>query len=366
MKARDVIAQLLACLPQETDRFTDTIPMSAAAHVEPTLTISTVGAHGLVAGNLFHLVGVHSPIPVSSFTRSGTTGTIVFSRAHDRTLESFRPTLEITGANEASFNGIKTIVGVPNRTTIEVAMTNSGPTSATGTIFGRDVDSIARSYSRMYAVDSVIDADTLTAETTIVGASGPDITQAELRVRPRVSGAVDLDRAIEAYTKQGAGKFWAFVVLGDVQASRGQEHRSEGVDRQACDQSYRQQVVVPFSVVVIAPAKDDIAARRVRDEMVDLWRPLCRCLLGKQFESALGFTPGGAVNFKGHGPLEYEKSFYAHGFAFEATEVLGFDDTIGYSESVAFRDIDYTIIPDLDADQGAGSMSGTIDLDEEP
>ena len=366
MKARDVIAQLLACLPQETSKFTDTIPMSAASHSEPTLTISTVGAHSLAVGNLFHLVGVHSPIPVSSFGRSGTIGTIVFSRAHDRTLESFRPTVEISGANEASFNGVKTIVGVPNRTTIEVLMTNSGPTAATGAIVGRDVDSVARSYGRMYAVASVVDADTITATTSITGASAPDISQAELRVKPRISGAVDLDRAVEAYTKQGSGKFWAFVILGDAQASRGQEHRSDGVDRQICDQSFRQQVVVPFSVVVIAPAKDDIAARRVRDEMVDLWRPLCRCLLGKQFDTSLGVTPGGAVNFKGHGPLGYEKSFYVHGFAFECAEVLGFDDTIGYSESVAFRDIDYTIIPDLDADQGAGSMSGTIDLDEEP
>lgn len=310
-------------------------------------------------------MGSRSPITISSFTRAGTIGTITFARSHDRVLEAFLPTVTIKGANEAQFNGTFTILSVPTRTTMTVLMADSGPIAATGTIVAADADSYLRSYDRLYSVASVVDADTFTATTTIVGADAPDITDAQLRVKPRISGAVSLDRALEVYTRQGASKLWAFVVMGDTTASRGLEHRSDAVDRQVVNISFRQQVVTPFSIVVFAPATDDVAARRVRDEMSELMPLLCRSVLGARLPSQLSLALGGDVNFVGHGLLQYIKSVYIHGFAFQAVEEIGFDDTIGYSDSVAFRDVEYALAPDLDAVQGDGEMTGTIALDSE-
>lgn len=364
MRARDVIAQLLTRLPLLTDKFSDTLVTSSITHAEPTLTINTAAAHGLAIGNYFHLVGVRSTIPISSFTRVGTVGTITFSRAHDRVLEDFAPTVNVEGAAQAEFNGTFTILSVPTRLTMTVAMADSGPTTSTGASrVATDADSYLRSFNRLYSVASIVDTDTFTALTSITGASAPDDTSAELRVKPRISGAVTLDRAVETYTRQASGKFWAYVVMGDVTASRGLEHRSDAIDRQLSDGGFRQQVVSPFSVVVFAPATDDVAARRVRDEMSELWAPICRSLLGSRFPTQLASSLCGEVNFVGHGLLDYQKGYYVHGFAFQAVEELGFNDTIGYNDSVAFRDIDYTMTPDLGAPQGQGKMTGSANLD---
>ena len=368
MRARDVIAQLLQTLPQLTDKFTDTVALQSVAHAEPTLTVNTSVPHNLRVGNQFHLVGVKSTIQISSFTRAGAVGTITFARAHDRILHSDTSlnTVTVSGATEAEFNGTFVITAVPNRTTMTVTMTDAGPTTATGSPVAEDADSFLRDYNRLYSVATITDTDTFTATTTITGADAPVTSSAELRVKPRITGAIDLERAMETYTAQGADKLWAFVILGDVQASRGQEHRSDSIDRQFHDVSWSQQVVAPFSIVIMASVSNEIAARAARDTMTELWSPLCRSVLGSRFDSQLAVAQCEPVNFVGHGVLQYDRGMYVHGFSFEAVEELGFDDTIGYSDSVAFRDIDYTITPDLDASQGDGEMSGTIDLDESP
>ena len=368
MRARDVIAQLLQTLPQLTDKFTDTVAMQSVTYGAPTLTVNTSVSHNLQVGNQFHLVGVTNTIGVSAFTRSGTVGTITTSRAHDRTLftDTSLNTVVASGADQAQFNGTFVISDVPNRTTLKVVMADTGPTTSTGTRVIDNSDRFDRDYDRLYSVATVTDSDTFTAASTITGADAPVITSAQLRVKPRISGAIDLERAIETYTAQGADKLWAYVVLGDVQASRGQEHRSDGIDRQFHDVSYRQQVISPFSVVIMASVKSEIAARAARDLMTELFSPLCRCILGSKFRTELDDPQSLPVNFVGHGVIQYDRGLYVHAFSFEAVEELGFNDTIGYSDSVAFRNIDYGITPDLDASQGDGTMSGTIDLDESP
>lgn len=365
MKAQDVIAALLTRLPQETDRFTDTLALASASFASPTLTLETTTDHGLAVGNRFHLVGVRTPIALASFTRSGAVGTLVFSSPHDRVMEPFAPTLVVSGAVEAEFNGTFSIIDVPDRDTITVSMANSGPTAATGSPVAEDCDSVFRSFNRLLTVASVPTSTTLT--TTVSGAAGaaqPDVSAAELRARPRVSGAVSFERALDTYTRQQSGKLWAYVVLDDVRASRGLEHKGDAADRQILDVAWRQQVISPFTVVVFVPAADDVAARRARDLMDEVWGPLCRSVLGDRLPSSLASALCSPVNFVGHAGLEYNRASYVHGFAFEAVEELVFEDTVGYNDSVAFRDVDYTITPDLDAAQGDGEMTGAIDLDE--
>lgn len=365
MKSSDVINQLLATLPQETDKFTDTVAVSSASYSAPTLTVGTSGVHGLSVNNLFHLVGANTPIPVTTLIRSGTQGAIITSRAHDRTFENIaaRDVVTLSGFNEPEFNGQFVVSGIPNRTGISIVMPDSGATSGTGPGVVEDVDRIDRSFNRLLSVATVPSTTQITSTSSITGADSPLIANASLRVKPRISGAVSFERAVEAYTKQNTNQWWAYVVLGDSQSSRGQDHRDDSVDAQILDTGFRQQVSSPFSVLVFAPATDDIAGRRVADEMRDLWGPMCRCLLGKKFPSQLGNSTCNPVQFSGHGLIDYATAYVVHGFAFEATEELGFVDTIGYSESVAFRDIDMTVTPNLDAAQGDGNMNDTIDLD---
>lgn len=372
MRASDIINQLLACLPLETDWFTDTIPMTSMAYAAPTLTVNTTGPHGLKIGNRAALVGVSSPIDISSFTRTGQVGTITVARAHDRTYEGVTAldVVTVSGAVESEFNGTFILTGVPDRLTLTVAMADPGPSPptssgpATGSPVAEDIDREDRSYNRLMAIDTVPTTSQFTVVSPITGADAPLIPAAELRVKPRISGAVSLDRAIETYTAQKTDKSWAYVVLGDAQGSRGQEHKNDAVDVQTLNTSYRQQVACPFSVIVFSPAINEVAARRARDRMTDLWAPLSRCLLGKTFPTALGCGNSHPVNFVGHGFLDYTNGYYVHGFSYEAIEELGFDDTVGYNTSVAFRDVVITADPDIDDGDGEGELVDNIDLDE--
>lgn len=365
MKAQDVINQLLARLPQETDKFTDTYALSAMVHSAPTLTVDTSVPHLSKVNNLFHVIGARTPITISSFTRVDAVGTIVTAVPHDRTVEAKASlnTVTTSGATEAEFNSTFTILDVVDRNTITVTMTDAGPTTATGSPVGDDLDRYDRSYNRLLAVATAPSAVQFTATTSITGASSPLIGAASVRMRPRISGAIDLDRAADAYTKQGVDKYWAYVLLGDVVASRGLEHSGDAIDRQPLEESWKQQTQAPFSIAVFAPAKTDIAARAVQDSMRDLFGPIARCLLGKKFATQLSNSLCGAVNFVGHGTLQNTGGVYVHGFSFEAVEELGFGDTVGYNDNVAFRDVDMTVTPDLDAAQGDGEMTATAELD---
>lgn len=370
MKAKDVINQLITCLPLESKLFTDNFLLAALANAEPVITVDTAVPHQAKAKNLFHLVGTRSQIDITSFARAGAVGTIITTTPHDRTFERVPALDQVTvrGATEDEFNGTFVITGVVDRNTIQVVMFDPGtpPTAlATGSPVGEDLGRFDRSFDRLLSVDSIIDTTQFTATTVVTGApASPLITSgAEVRLRPRISGAINLDRAMEAYTSQADGKLWAYVILGDTTASRGQDHASDATDRQVLDESWKQQVIVPFSVAVFAPSKNNIAARAVRDSMSDLWAPLSRCLLGQTFPTQLSNGICGGVNFVGHGTLQNAGGFYVHGFSFEVVEELGFGDTVGYNDNVAFRNIDITIIPDLDADQGEGEMTAVAALD---
>jgi hypothetical protein len=112
------------------------------------------------------------------------------------------------------------------------------------------------------------------------------------------------------------------------------------------------------------PTKDEIAARAARDAAEVMFRSLTKSLLFSSFNSQLYVGNQGTVQFRNHGSVSYQGTHYVHGYSFEQTVDLTFDDTVGEDVSVALRNIIYTLGPDFGTKEDI--LGADVDLDETP
>ncbi len=359
MKASDIVQRLALRLPALTDKFTTNFVVSSLTRSGTTVTVTTSAAHGIAVGQQANISGAKTPLTIAALTRSGVIGTLVTDNRHDMT-ETFSTTVEVSGAIEAEFNGTFTILTIPNRKTITFTMVDSGPTTATGTPLLLNGSSELQLYNGLHAVTVVPTTTAFEYEITDTTLYTPAAGTIVARTNPRVSAAVSIERLVEAYTAQPTGEMWAFVVLGDVSASKSRHIDSDAVDNIQRSNEYRQQLLYPFSVLVFFPTSNTIAAREARDDAEDIFPFLCQSLLSDKLSSGLTVGAQNPIIFTDHGFVAYNKAVYIHGFNFQTVADLTFDDTIGYDLDVAFRDIDVTI----NVDVGTGVMTATIDLDD--
>ncbi len=361
MKAIDVVNQLAGKLPQLTDLFTTNVSVISLSRAGSVATADTAAPHNLVVGQSVFIKGSNSPITITSLTRALTVGTLVTDVDHDITLKS-QPTVELSGSVESEFNEIFTILSVPNRRTINFTMVDSGPTIATGTPLLVDGSSEFQNWNGLFNVDTAATTTqftyTLVNTPPLLVASGA-ISAA---ISPRISSGISDERCLEAYTKQSVNDLWAFVVLGDVVASKSRDVDSDAVDNIQRTEYYRQQLVYPFNVIVIIPTSNERAARVARDQAEDIFPLLTQSLAGFGFNSGLAVGAQNATVFVDHGFAAYNSAFYVHSYTFQQVADLTFDDTIGYDVDVAFRDIDTDIRLDIGTEEDA--IQADINLDD--
>jgi len=361
MKASDVVQQLALRLPQYTDKFTDNVSVSSLVQSGGTATATTASSHGLSVGNQVNITGAKAPLTISSLTRSGTTGTLLTDNPHDLT-EGFSTEVEITGAAEGEFNGTFTSLTVPNRTTVTFTMADSGATVATGSPLLLGATNYLNQYNGLHEVLTVPDDTSFTfSVATTVGS--PAYGTIEARTLPRVTAVVSEEIILQAYTKQDPDDLWAFVVLGDVVANRSRQTETDATQDTQRGQFFRTQVIQPLTVYVIVPSALENAARGARDLCEELLQPLTRSILFKRFPTYLSVSQRGPLQFVGHGFAAYTRGFYLHAYEFEQLADLTFDDTVGYDEDVAFRDITVQLTPQ----QGnqVEVLTAGINLDDE-
>ena len=359
MKAKDVVNQLALILPQVSDRFTTNINISALTRSGFTATAATAIAHNLSTGQQINITGAKTPISINSLTRVLEVGTLVTATPHDIT-ENYIASVELSGAVEAEFNGSFIIVSVPDRNTINFVMAYAGPTVATGAPLLINGSSALNRYNGLYEVSSIIDPNTFTYTLTNDGLFTPASGTIVARTNPRISAGVTPERVLDSYTKQLPDDLWAFVVLDDVFASKSRNIESDAVDNIQRGSEWRQQTIHPFSVIVIFPATNEIAARDARDDTQDVFRELCQSLLGHKLDSGLYIGAQNPIQFLDHGFLAYSTAFYAHTFNFQSVADILFEDTVGYSLDVAFRDIRL----EMGVDVGTAALIADLNLDD--
>lgn len=363
MKASDVVAQMAATLPNLTDKFTDEVSVSSLTLSGTTATATTSTVHGLSVGDNVFIAGATAPIVISSITRVGILATIVTATDHDITLGS-QPTITISGATEAEFNGTFSIFSTVNRRTIAVTVDDSGPTSVTGSPLLHDGESFLRGYGGLQEVTTAPTATSFTYETTS-GLGTPAVGTIVARTGLRLSASINIERTLAAYTEKEVDKLWAFVVIGDRDASKSRRTETDATSNiQKQSGHFRVQVIQPITVFVFFPAHEQIAGRAVRDDGDELLQTICQSILFYRFPSQLTVTPASPTQYVGDGAANYDSAVYVHQYVFQATAEMTFGDTVRYDPDVAFRDIALTVF--FDHGTGTENMTAAIDLDEEP
>jgi hypothetical protein len=239
-------------------------------------------------------------------------------------------------------------------------MADSGATTATGTRILENGFSYLQSYNGLKQVTAV---PTTTSFEYTISAELKDATGTIVaRTQPCVTASATIERFAASYTPQAIDKFWAVVVLGNVEASKDRNSLADGVSNIQRGEHFRQQTIQPFTIYVFIPTTTEIAAREARDDAEDLFRPICQSVLFTKFDSQLFVGKQGPVQFSNHGVSAYNTAFYVHSYDFQQTVDITFDDTVGFDDDVAFRDIDLTIGLDF----GTQELTASIDLDEDP
>lgn len=346
MKAENVIGQLQAILPSVTSLFTDDIALSSLTYASGVVTAVSSAAHNLSTNRYVNILNANNPIAITSITRSGTIATVVTTTDHDLTYSASDArrddkTVELTGSTEAEFNGTFKLTGSDNRRTFTFEIADAGPTSATGTPLLQDGAKLPGFNGRHQI--TVVDDTSFTypvSQVLFATAGGTPLA----RTSARVSGAATLERAEDAYTEQASEKLWGFVVLGDVIASKNRNVNSDMTDTASKTTAWNQRIMQPFSVYVFTPtAQNDGAGRIARDLMEDVSLYLFKSLVGVKFPTGY-FAEQYVCTFVNHGFSAYNTAYYVHEFNFEMAADLTFDDTVGYDNDVAFRDVDLTIV----------------------
>lgn len=369
IKASTIAGQLQAILPTQTSLFTNAdISISSLSRSGATVTAITSAPHGLTTGNYVNIVDAKAPITVTSMTSVadsedvGSIVTVTLAIDHDLT-EGFDYTIEITGADQAAYNGTFTLLTTANRRTFTYAIDAQPASPATGTIEYLDINGIG--YNGRYAT-TVIDTTTFTYETTYTPDS-PAQGDPILKTGVRVARAISWERATDAYTKQSSNNLWAFVVLGDTSISKDRRDSTDAIQTISYGDEYRQRLICPFSIYIYVPCVNEIAGGEARDTIEDVRVALYKSMLRSRFTPVLSQAAQYVTVATGDRFAAYTGAYYIHEFMFESECDITLADTVDATENRAFRDFSL-IFKDPDKTDGDDIIMQTsdIDLDDTP
>lgn len=354
MKAEHVIAQMQLILPKKTDLFSTKIS-TALSYSAGTVTGVTATAHGLTTGDYVTISGTLTKTVISSLTFAGGVATAVTSSDHDLT-QGYQSTVTIEGANQTEYNGTFALLTVPNRRTFTFSVSGSPVTPATGTPVLLE-DKLA-SYNGRHQI-TVVNSTTYTYITTNVlsaTAGGSPVTNTEVRV----SGAITVERALEAYTEQPDGNYWAFVVLGDTDISRDRSILSDVNIHLTGKEKKRIREIENVMVAVVIPSTNSIAGREERDKVDDVKVALYKTLFGFKVPSSFSEERQAILVPIGDRFFGYEKAYYAHIFDFQTVQDIVWEDGVEPADNAAFRDMQIN----FENDFSEVIMQTDINLDE--
>jgi hypothetical protein len=386
VKISEVVLQLSKRLPLFTESFTDTLAVVSLVHSGTTATVVTSSGHDLKAGDSVHIIGAINPVTISTITHaySGSppvgSGVAIATTAEDHDLTMFvdDPSLNVVsiiGATQSGFNGTgMALLAVPNRRTFHYAIPKATAAAATGLPVATNASNVYNTIRGQYAVASVTNSTTFTLQHTAASNLGTQIGTITARVKPRITGAIDDEGAMSSYgrdaedssTLERKSKTWAYALIGDVSASKGRRNGTDALDDQTIQGDWHQVLIAPFQVLIAQDASNETLGRNSRDNAENLLGPILRSLVGKRFSTGLSQTLGSDVQFVGHGIARYDGATYWHEFNFEQRAIVGFADTVGADDDVAFRDWDFTGDPEVDEGAGQGKIIQITSLDDTP
>lgn len=366
MKAGDIVAQLQAVLPSVTDLFTDSIAVDSMTFSGGLVTVNTSVDHNLATNRFVNVIDATNPITITSINRSGAIATAVTNADHDLTFgivdaRRKNKTVILTGATEAEFNGTFELLSVANRRTFTFKVADSGPTTATGSPIIENASQLP-GFNGRYQI-TVLTSTSFTylvTQSLFATASGTPVVKTDARV----ARVINIEKAVDAYSKKSLNDLWSFVVLGDVIASKSRDTLNDLTDTAKKNTGWKQRIAQPFTIYTFENTKDDIGGAAARDEMEDVTLAYFKSLLGVIFPSNLSYNLQFVVTFVNHGFQDFNDAYYVHQHNFEMAADITFEDTVGYDFDTAFRDISLSVASDIGT--GEDPATANVDLDEVP
>lgn len=375
MKAQDIVDKLSAAVPLYTDGFSNSVGITSITVAGTTATVTTDAAHSLVDSQNVAILGAEAPVQIDAgtFLRTGSTATFETLQDHDITLSerdkvNGGKTITISGATEAEFTGVFVLVQVANRRKLLIAVADSGPTTISGAPIVEDANGGV--FNGLVPATNVT-AITFDYELSVAYPLDAVVGNASVQISIRILSVLDIEPYLQnVYTKKGIDDDVLVVQLGDVVQSKKRNEESDASSATAGELSFTPVLIQPFAVYIVMNVTDDLTGAQARDKVEDEYVPaIFNSVLRAEFDSGFSYSTYRAT-FTGHGVFAYSdingknRAIYAHEVAFEQLVQLTKVDMVGPENSVAMRDISYTLT--TDAGTGVETLDANVDLDEEP
>jgi len=351
MKIAEVVNQIRAVLPGYTNYFHDQVNIASIAASAGSALVTTTTAHGLKTGQLVNMSGVGVKTPIDSFTVSGTNYTFTTTTDHDITFGwPEHANITLGGFTNSAWNGSKVLKSSNNRRQFVIQQAGAAP-SLNGNEYLLEVrvDGINGSY--LVTVNS---PTTFTITGSFVnGAYLP--LNGKVASNVRVASTVDIERALEQYTKNIETRFWMFVEPVDADVSKDRTSFSDAIATRANGDDMRMRIIDGFTVYIVAPTDEQMAAETALDICRhDLLLPMCRTLYGTKFSTGLTTAAEFKTILARHSVTAYNRAFLVYSYEFEVVMDLTDTDQVLPSATRAFRDIENVI--------GVGNSEITSDI----
>lgn len=337
----DLVLELKRGVPKYTSYFNDQVAISSISESGGLVTVETATNHNLTTGDRVNIDGIQVEHTVSTLTQIDNVATAVLATDHDLT-ENWQSTVEILGADQSDYNGVKTFLTSPNRKTFTFSITGDPVSPATGTITFRET--LADGYNG-YHVVTVVNATTFTFN--IVGSLVSDGIGSYVYTGFRITGSTSIERFMEFYTKQDLDDLWMCASLGPVIASKDRFTDSDGLYTAGRGVEFRQRLIEIVHVYIIRSVREDRTARATRDLCQHTIRnSIFKALLNKKFDMGADESSQYGLVFTGHDVYEYDRAIYVHEFNFEVSAEITQEDTVQNINNLvtkAYRDTEIDI-----------------------
>ena len=355
MKIADIVAQIKVVLPKHTNLLGAILDIDSIVVSGGNLaTVTTITPHGLLTNNAVTLANVAWQNSINSVSRDGLTFTFTTTIPHDLTF-NWQDEVELLGFTAAEWNDSFKVVAVPDRNTFKVQSVNGLPAlNGNESLLEVRVDGVNGSF---------LPTITSTTAFTISGefANG-DYSGGTVSNNVRVSGVVDIERAVEEYTKQQVNDLWLFVVPKDADISKDRESHSDAISAQTTGTDLRVRLLDGFELYIVGSTVDDISGVDTLDLCRhDLLSPILKTLYGTRFTTGLSVSGDFKTILSGHGVNRYNRSFLVYQYDFQVVMDITADDAVADGDTRAFRDVDY--IHSMGADDTTNATITDINLD---
>lgn len=360
-----VVAKFLKDMPKFTTEFSEYLSatMSSIVVNGRNIEVTTTTAHGLISGR--QVIAICGPVKntIKSIEIDGDNATIELNAEHDYILEeneNFYTQVEIAGNTAGVWNGIFTIIDIPNKTKITIAKPSATIPATLGYIW----ESRSKGGSGVVTVSRISD----TKFSFPLDSETPNMPQTTLKTLQivtgsRIAGVADPDRAIAVYTKTTAlgAKSWLFIMLGEETVSKDLNSQSDSKATFTAGDESRARLINNVDIIAIIPCKsDDTGAFKAVEKATGVVKQaILDCFQGYVATIEDADRVWKAV-YTGSQTFIYDTTVYIRQYGFEISyDITSRQEVASESESVALRK---TII---DLSIGNGTMSVDVEHEEE-